>query len=510
MRGLIVRRAVVLGVSGFNQDLVNSWIGKLPVLKKMREDGVWGRIVSTIPPSSPHAWVSSLSGRNPGAFGVLGARYRSDYSYSLQKKADSGTFEDRVRPLYRILSRLGQRVGAVNLPWTHPVPEIPGGFCVGRGVPGSLDETGIWPREFTGEIKKVVGDYIQHIPLSGNRRSALDKKFVLNNIRNMDDQRFKLVKYLMEEKLCDIVMAVIDGVETISHLYLRDADSKHRFHDPESKERETLYDYYRFIDEWVGKIRDTLDDDTVICVYSVSAVQRLDGIINLNEWLLEKGYLSVKEYPAAPASVEELDVDWSETKAWAMGETGQIYINLKGREEYGIVEPGDYTLVIEQLKKDIEGLTVEKGQPLSVEVYRGDELYFGDFAKYVPDMLVHIEKGRWRTDQRVGFGVGKIFGTEELEEEITEGCGRFGYLGIAGSDFPAAGEVEPVSLLDVAPTVVDIMNLRAPYNTMDYEMEGYSLLMALRDSVDEEKADDAVDKEAREEKIRSRLKALGY
>jgi hypothetical protein len=91
-----------------------------------------------------------------------------------------------------------------------------------------------------------------------------------------------------------------------------------------------------------------------------------------------------------------------------------------------------------------------------------------------------------------------------------EGCGRFGYLSIAGSDFPAAGEVDDVSLMDIAPTVIDIMNLRAPYNTIDYEIEGYLLLMALRDSAEGKKSGEAADKEARKEKIRSRLKALGY
>ncbi len=510
MRRIKMRRAVVLGVSGLNQDLVGNWIDKLPVFKKMRKDGAWGRLVSTIPPSSPHAWVSSLSGRNPGAFGVWGERYRSDYSYTLQKKVDSGTIDDRVRPLYRILSRLGQRVGTVNLPWTHPEPEIPGGICIGERAAGGRGEPGTWFREFAGDIKKVIGEHIHDAPLSGDRRSLLDKKSMLRNIKSMDEQRFTLVKYLVEEKLCDAVMAVIDGMEAVSHLYLRDADNNHRFHDPGSKELETLYEYYRFIDDRVGEIRDTLDDDTVLCVYSVSAVLRLDGIINMNEWLIEKGYLCVKEYPMGPAPIEEVDVDWSATKAWAMGGTGQIHVNLKGREKDGVVGPDEYTSLLEQLKKDIEGITVMKGQPLSVEVFRGDALYYGDFAKYGPDMLVHIDEGRWRTDQRVGFGAGKIINTECVEEEITEGCGRFGYLSIAGSDFPAAGEVEPVSLLDIAPTVIDIMNLRAPYNTIDYEMEGYSLLLALRDSAEEKKTAEAADKETREEKIRSRLKALGY
>jgi predicted AlkP superfamily phosphohydrolase/phosphomutase len=505
-----MRRAVVLGVSGLNQDLVDRWIDKLPVLKKMREDGAWGRLVSTVPPSSPNAWVSSLSGRNPGAFGVWGGLYRSDHAYTLQKKVDSGIIDGRIRPLYRILSKLGQRVGAVNLPWTCPVPEIPGGFCIGGGAAGGREGYGTWPREFSGEVKKVVGEYIYEVPLSADRRSAIDKKSMPGKLRSMDEQRFALVKYLVEEKLCDIVMAVIDGIETVSNIYLRDADNNHRFHDPGSKEQDTLYEYYRFIDGRLGEIREAIDDDTVLCVYSVSAVQRLDGIFNINEWLIEKGYLTVKEYPVKPLSIKKVDVDWSGTKAWAMGETGQIHVNLKGREKDGILGPDEYTPLLEQLKKDFENISLMNGQPLSVEIFQGDELHYGDFAEYGPDMLVHIDEGRWNTDQRVGFGAGRIINTEDVKEEIREGCGRFGYLSIAGSDFPSAGEVEPVSLLDIAPTVIDIMNLRAPYNTIDYEMEGYSLVLALKDSDEEEKTTEAADKETREEKIRSRLKALGY
>jgi predicted AlkP superfamily phosphohydrolase/phosphomutase len=245
-------------------------------------------------------------------------------------------------------------------------------------------------------------------------------------------------------------------------------------------------------------------------VYSVSAVKQLDGIINLNEWLIEEGYLSVKEYPREPASIEEAVVDWPKTKAWAMGDTGRIYVNLKGREKNGYVEPDNYTSLMEQLKRDIGLITVTNGRHLPAEVFRGDELCFGDFTGYGPDLLVHIDEGRWRTDQRVGFGAGKILRTEGLEDEVTEGCGRYGYISIAGSDFPAAGEREDVSLVDIAPTVIDVMNLRAPYNTVDYEMEGYSLLMALRDSAGEEEGGESSEKEAREERIRSRLKALGY
>lgn len=510
-----MRRAVVLGISGLNPDLVLRFLGELPVLQKMRENGVWGRLESTLPPLSPHAWISSLSGRNPGAFGVWGKRYRSAHSYTLEERVGSEVIETRIRPLYRVLSKLGQRVGVVNLPWTDPVPEIPGGFCVGGGMLGggnSGDSSGpcIRPNELAKDVNRIVGEYIREAPALGDQRSGIDKISLLTEIKRMDEQWFTLVKYLVQEKLCDMVMAVIDGMETVSHLFLRDADGSHPFHDPKSKNQQTLREYYRFIDERVGEIRSILDNDTVLCLFSVSAVRRLDGIINLNEWLIEKGYLSLKEYPKEPIPLEEAHVDWSKTKAWAMGETGQVYINLMGREKVGAVGLEEHGKVLDQLSKDLGDIATVKGKPVPAEVFRGEDLCFGSFVEYGPDVLLHIDGGRWRTDHRVGFGRAEIINTEGVKEETREGLGRSGYMCMSGSDFPAAGELKPVSVLDIAPTIIDIMNLRAPYNTIDYEMEGYSLLRAIGDSAKEEKPGESVEKEAEEDKVRSRLEALGY
>jgi hypothetical protein len=111
------------------------------------------------------------------------------------------------------------------------------------------------------------------------------------------------------------------------------------------------------------------------------------------------------------------------------------------------------------------------------------------------------------TDQRVGHG--RIKDTDTPRDSSVEGFGRLGYISLAGSDFPAGGDHSTVSVLDIAPTVIDIMNLRAPYSNMDLELEGFSLFMAMRDSVEAAKPKEGKDQEE-EEKVRSRLEALGY
>ncbi len=505
-----MRRAVLLGISGLNPDLVQKWIDELPVLKNMQEQGAWSMLESTVPPLSPAAWISAFSGRNAGAFGVWGKRSRTTHSYTLDEKPRSEEIDSRVRPLYRILTKLGQRVGAVDLPWGYPVPKIPGGFCVCGNPQGDGSGAQAQPEEFIKEVRNAVGEYGEKSPSFSGRRSTVNKTALLEKVKSMDEKRFSVVKYLVQKKKCDMVMAVIDGAGMVSHLFLRDADSSHPFHNPKSSDRKTLQEYYRFIDEQVGKVKITLDDDTVLCLFSVSAVQRLDGIIHLNEWLIEKGYLRLKEYPNKPTPLEEVHVDWPRTKTWAMGETGQIYLNLKGREKQGVLEPAERGKLLDRLIRELGGIATVNGKTVPAGALRGDDLYFGRFAEYGPDLLLDIDAGRWRTDQRVGFGRGEIINTNCVEEETEEGLGRFGYICMSGSDFPAAGELEPVSVLVIAPTVIDILNLRPAYTDIDYEMEGYSLLLAIRDTAEEKKPGEKEKKESEEDRVRSRLEALGY
>jgi len=497
-----MRRAVMLGIAGLSPILVKRWIADLPVMLEMRTEGVWANLSSTMPPLSPQAWISAFSGRNPGAYGAWCSRIRSNHAYTLDTEVNSNILEERIKPLYRILPRLGQRVGVVNVPATFPVPGIPAGYCVGSASgthAGSMLHT--WPKELDGEIREITGDYIPEITLSGEGRSGLDRKSLLEKIRDMDDQRFRLVKHFIEAKKCDVVMAVADGTELVSHLYLRDADPSHPYHDKSSAEKGVLLDYYRWIDKRIGEIRTLLDEDTVLCLFSVSGVGPLSAIFNLNEWLFERGYLHLKGRPAEPTPLEELDVDWSKTACWAMGGTGQVYVNLEGREHKGIVPPGEYLALLEKLSREL-------AETMKAEVFFRNDVCFGPFSHVGPDLFLHLEGGGWRTDQRVGHG--RIQDTDRARESLLEGFDLCGYISLAGSDFPAGGDLSTVSVLDIAPTVIDIMNLRAPYSDMAYELEGYSILMAMRDSVEEEKPGEGEGKKAEEEKVRSRLEALGY
>jgi len=497
-----MRRVVVLGIDGLNPDLLKFWMEDLKNIKEMQQSGVLGSIVSPVPSSPPYEWISFQCGKNPGAFGIWGEYYRDDFSYSLEKLVDSRIVDKRVRCLYRILPTLGQKVAMINVPASWPPPKIPAGFCISN-INEIIDGCFTWPKDLTDELSGLINDCISSVKAVTRKYHELDMEDAQKRIYEMDCRFFSLVKHFISEKKCDYVLAFINGIELMSHLFLRDFDINHCCFRKDSSHKDVLLDYYQKIDSSIGEIKNMLDEDTVLIIYSTHSVKRLHGRFNLNEWLIQNGYLVLHDYPEKPVFLRDHNVDWSKSRCWAIGSSGQIYINLKGREPEGVVEAGDYDNILERLSEDLKGISDDRGNVLKNKVVRRDEVFFGEFVDYGPDLFVSIDEGRWSVNNMVGYRNSCLFLNDETGASSGKGYDPCGYFCIAGSDFPSAGEMKGISNLNIAPTIIDIMNLRAPYTLMQYEMEGQSILEILRDTGMPTTSE-------KEKAVRSRLEALGY
>ncbi|RLG86883.1 MAG: nucleotide pyrophosphatase, partial [Thermoprotei archaeon] len=97
-------------------------------------------------------------------------------------------------------------------------------------------------------------------------------------------------------------------------------------------------------------------------------------------------------------------IDWQHTIAWAWGGYySRVFINLKGREPQGIIEPKYYEETIKQLKRDIERIRGPNGELWDNKVYTPYELYpevHGD----PPDLMVYLDNLSWRPAGTVGWG----------------------------------------------------------------------------------------------------------
>jgi predicted AlkP superfamily phosphohydrolase/phosphomutase len=486
-------KMVILGLSGLNSELIARWQKDLPNIARMQQEGIWGKMKSTVPPTIPTAWASALSGRNPGIFGFWDLTYRDDFSYRESKVIDCRTKDHRVSSLYNILSNLGQKVAVINVPVTWPPPRIPGGYSISCFLTPDLTKGFTSPASLANEVRSLTGEYILDVSEPGMDYRRMEKGKALKKIYEMDAQRFILLKYFIGKKQCDAVFTVMMGADRMAHLFYRYADEKHRGYDPDPRYQTLLHDYYTWVDKQIGEVRQSVGEETVIFIVSDHSVQRSEGSIHTNEWLIREGYMTLSEYPPCLTPFQELKVDWSKTKAWATGEAGQVYVNLKAREAEGIVDSADYESLLDELISRLKDIPDEKGNALKLRAFKRHEIYSGPFAQYAPDLFVSFDECRYKVSTMAGFGLGAIHSFESTQSQDDGVNGLDGYFCIVGPGIPSKGMYEGASLLDVAPTVLDVMDQKVPQ-----DMEGVSLSGKKRTSEEEEAL------------VQQRLKFLGY
>ncbi len=148
------------------------------------------------------------------------------------------------------------------------------------------------------------------------------------------------------------------------------------------------------MDGVLGWVLDELnpEDDLVIC--SDHGFNSFRRQVDLNSWLLRNGYLSLQD-GGAPNDAGPVfhGVDWSATKAYAIGLAG-IFINQRGREKHGIVPPGETHSLSRKIAGDLMEMTDEEtGEKPVAEALPSKRVYEGDRTEHAPEVLVGYEKG---------------------------------------------------------------------------------------------------------------------
>ena len=193
----------------------------------------------------------------------------------------------------------------------------------------------------------------------------------------MTDRRFALAKHFLKTKPWDFFMLVEMGVDRIHHAFWKYFDPHHRKFEPNSPYADAIRAYYVHVDKLIGELIAVLPErgKTAILVVSDHGAKRIDGGIAVNEWLIREGYLSVTESPTQPKPLGKLiaenKVDWSSTRVWSEGGYyARVFLNVKGREPQGVVEPANYEALRDELVRKLQALGDENGQPIGTRVYR--------------------------------------------------------------------------------------------------------------------------------------------
>ena len=325
------------------------------------------------------------------------------------------------------------------------------------------------PNEFIEEISNKLGMFYttgfqeDHKALSNKVFS--DEEFVAQS-DYVFKERMNLLRYATEHYDDGLLFFYFSSTDMQAHMLWWDSDDKHPTRSPADAKKYFghLKTVYQKLDGVMGDILKRYGDRATIIVMSDHGFANFKRQFNLNTWLRENGYIQ-----SGDAKSIFYDVDWSKTKAYGLG-INSLYLNLKGRERNGIVDPGRAREeLIEELVTKLEAVRDINGSRVIRKVHRTDQVYTGSGTRLAPDLIVGYTRGyraSWATclgdmTDNVLLDNGSAWSADHCAD-VSE------VPGIVFSNRPINARFP--SLIDIAPTILKEYGLEIPSS-----MEGSSI-----------------------------------
>lgn len=548
-------KLILLGWDAASWDLLIPWIDKgyLPHLKALMDQGVYGDLHSTPLPVSPAAWTTIITGKNPAKHGVYDWFSRNENSYEVSYVH---TGQIKTGTVWNYLNQAGLSVGVFNLPMLYPAVPLDGFMLSGLAAPGAHSDRFSFPADLVREIEAAIGPYWNTEPeiyQYGQEQSYFE------NVLGWLEYQKQTIDYLFTHHPCDVYWLVFMQPDHIQHKFWRYMDESYPGYDPDydSRFRDSILSIYQRLDSMLGEWRSAFGDDTSYVLVSDHGAGAVHGVMYINRWLREMGYLHLKRalptrikfWLAKTDLISKLyrlvtmvglgkvanlvskptrnkvlnsflsldDIDWSRTKAYARGAFGQIYVNLHGREPQGIVEPGtEYEQVVIVLMKELKQLKhPETGESLITDIRRRERVYQGPYLDMAADLMFSIQNYRYQSSVRMGLENKSILGLSEYGDS---GSHRpDGIFVFSGKNLQSQGLLSPMQAADILPTILALCGAPIPTDLdgcLSVEAVTKEIYESIQsssfedESLDEIKSPDLDPEEI--SKLESRLMDLGY
>ena len=526
--------AVIIGLDAATWTLIRPWMaeGGMPNLAKLMKTGVSGTLQSVLPPITPPAWTSFMTGKNPGKHGIFHFVETGPDSYEMNY-ANGGS--RRSPTIWRLLNDAGFSVGTMNIPFTYP-PETLDGFQISGLDAPSANSPYVHPPTLKRELIDHLGEINHDVRFLGFMSTDKRRAQVLAEMEKIDQQWAAAALYLLKYHPQDVMMFVFMSIDTVQHYFWQYMDRNHFLYDPKAEPRfgNAVRKVYERLDAVTGRIIEELPADTTVLVVSDhGGGPVVDRTVFLNRYLWQLGLLHYSKtgsggrqgrfrlrkiglkilrggysflrsslssrqksrlaeiFPALRRKAELaytsfINIDWSRTKAYCsevLASPPSIWINLKGVKPAGIVEPAEYQsltdFIIEKLGELKDPRT---GKPIIARVYRRDEIFHGPFSCEGADLILDwwSEDSLFSTEPSFAKDRDKppLIIREHRPSEDSEWGGTHRLNGILvgrGPVLKTATEIENAQLIDLAPTLLHLLGVSVPE-----DMDGKVLTSAFR------------------------------
>jgi len=549
-------RVLAIGLDSAEPSMLEAWVeqGKLPLFERLMREGCYGRLQSTVPPLTPPAWTSSLTGTNPGKHNLFDfLRIAPNHSKEVASSADR-----KSKPLWRILESHGKRSIVVNVPNTFPADDFNGVMVAGMPLP-RRDEGFVTPAALRDEVLEAIDN--KFLGISHTHLLQGDAAKFLKDLEEVTSRITNLTKHLMRTQDWDCVVTIYDDLDRLQHVFWHHTDPNHPFHDPEKADayRDVLLNFYRYLEAQIGELLEGVDGDTLVLVYSDHGMGPVYKNLYVNTFLERKGWLRTKKPPpglktilektgitfedirlvmgrlglrgllrrlvpvqlkrilrqSLPAEGVDLEIiDWSRMLDW---DRSKAYLCSKTSHAVMInpANAGNYEEFRGELIAALEGIRdPETGETVVRKAHRREDIYSGPYVKNAPDLVLEVNE-TYQVQEKIGDAV--VAPLRIARVPIAANHRPLGLFVLSGAGIARGKRLEGVNIMDIAPTLLYGMGLPVPedmdgvpatgafseaYRTA--HAESYSTI-----SLGEHGKDDGLSESDRD-KIRTRLRDLGY
>ena len=454
----------------------------MPVLRRLRDEGAWGVLNSTIPALTPPAWASLVTGTNPGKHGIYHFRHAPAGDYYQRRLNNSRDIGSPT--LWQRLNQHGKRVGVFNVPLSYPVYPVDG-FITSDALSPEAVGLSTYPPKLASEFKDFVIDvfnYPSALPGSANYAKEM-LAFVEENERVLvhhADVALRLMK-TQSWQFFMVVWLVLDRLQHYCWKYSDPALESSLKNDEEKQIGARVRTLLRQLDAQIGRLVDAAGDDCALAIVSDHGFGPMPGeFFHTNRWLEQQGYLRLlpawhwkrlwygniprlwKSRLGVPIDSKFGLVDWRRTKVWAdplESRAVGIRINLTARYPEGIVSESEWKPLRERIAAELLELKSPDGGKQFAEIHLGEMLYRGAHADAGPDLVAILSKP---------FDVPPNFRRDVRAEQLITsnrhvlrdgGHEPEGIVLFRGANINTATKLSPQPIESVAATVLQLFGL---------------------------------------------------
>jgi len=475
---VVKKQTILIGIDGATFSILDPLMdeGVMPFLKQFTASGARAELRSVIPPLTPPAWTSLLTGRSPGQHGVFDFfRKEAPDSHHIRfmTSRDVG-----CETIWAMVDQHGMRATVLNFPLTFPPPPISGNVVPGGWMPWRQLRLGCHPADLYDRLKALPGFNPRELAMDmANEEKVLEgckqdeyEGWITLHIRR-ERQWFNVLRYLMQEDPTELTAILFDGVDKLQHLYWRFLDPAYlseRLLPWEQRIRDLSLQYFRQLDRLLADIADLTNPDATVVMASDHGFGAQTETFFVNTWLEQNGYLAwANEAPPREADSTKLGMsqlarhvyllDWERTTAYAPTPSSNgIHIVVAGRGGEKGVSPADHGRFRARLMESLRQVTSPAtGEPMVSHIWTREEAFDGPYMELAPDLTLALRDG----------GLVSILASDAPIKPRPEPSGTHRPEGVfmaAGPSVRQGVSLPQLSILDVAPMALYSLGLAIP------------------------------------------------